>query len=198
MTGSLLPPSILLAGRVGFLKHTDRAAAFLKTLRCLSFSIGMKFNPTTKFGIIRLMSPMRLPLNPPEGFAPTSQTSCIHQTWQQAPPPACAHTTPPAGILTSFSANHPQSPVQMSPPLGSPPGCPLARQAQFPVHSPIIALLQAQTLACISYFPGYGVSSLGASTSRKERECRGEEDGFWNQTPWGQIPALSIRSPIAG
>lgn len=150
------PQPILLAGRMSFLKHiSDHAASLLKTL---SFSISIKFNPTTKPGIIRLSLPVCLPQKYPQRIllkgSLRHSNLCIPQTWHQAPSPsACARTSLPPQMLTSFSANHAQGPVQMSPPLGSPAGRPLAAQDQFSMHNPITALFQADDISIHFLFP---------------------------------------------
>lgn len=79
-------------------------------------------------------SPPKPVKDSPKGFSPKGSAQTSQTVHTSSPLCACARTSPPPRMPTPFSTHHLQSPVQMSPPLGSLPGCPLKVQDQFSVH----------------------------------------------------------------
>lgn len=122
----LLP--VPLIRRVSFLKRISNYAVSLHKRQGLSFAISVRFDRITKPRIIRLLSPLclpHLPIGPPARSRSIQTSQTVH--FPSMAPGACplcawARAIPALGTLTPFSADYRQNLVQMSPPLGIPPG----------------------------------------------------------------------------
>lgn len=137
---------------------------YLSEMHCLPSSTRVRANPATKPRIIGLLSSLCLPHCPPRPparrrFPQTSQTVCISQTWHHVPLRSVPVHTRFHRLEGSplFSANYRQSPVQMSLPPGSPPGCLLKKLDQlplYPAHAPITALFETYNISIYFLLPG--------------------------------------------
>lgn len=134
----------------------------------------MKFNPTAKPRIIRLLLPLclhHLPLKapeglPPKGFTRTSQTTCISQCGTRRPLPS-APGMPTQSLPTTFRAQfkcHLLWEACQDAPLK------FRTNSLHPVDTRIAALFGPTTELLISCFRGSVGSALRASASKKARE----------------------------